>query len=131
MIAIDRNLDPSLLCRRPNQRSRWDCNRFVVDGQVYESICLFFWHNFITIYDDRAPGGATHTIINRNTKARAGQTVFTIPDGEKSPTLPLVSAGVSQMLGTGAQAHMFLKFCSEQFNTADNRTGSSITQRAE
>src|SRR5947207_2168003 len=46
-----------------------------------------------------------------------------------SPT-PLVSARVSMLFGTAAQAHMLDKFVAEELHTADNRARRRVAQGA-
>lgn len=63
MIAIDRDLDPGLLCSRPYDRPRRNRYGYIINGQVDKPICFLFCHNFITMYVEYwAPGVVAHTI---------------------------------------------------------------------
>src|SRR6266516_1830235 len=50
MITIDRNLDAGLLCRRPDQCSRRNRDRDVVNRQVNKFVFFLFLHIIITVY---------------------------------------------------------------------------------
>src|SRR5579885_122958 len=97
MIAINRYLDPRLLRSRPHQRSRRDRDRYVVDGQMYESVCFLFWQNFYHLYYYEVQ---PHEFL-------------------QSPA-SLMHARRNQVFRTAAQAHMFHKFVAEELDAADN-----------